>query len=152
VAKPLAPWRWILCAAPSYLARHGTPQRPQDLAAHNCIVYSSNVDGVWRFSGADGEESVRVRGNYKANNADGVLQGTLQGLGIAAITTMAAGDQVRSGRLIRLLPEWQLPHSVLYAAHLPNPTMQLCVRSFIQFLQDELGETPYWDEGLGFSA
>jgi DNA-binding transcriptional LysR family regulator len=152
VAKPLAPWRWILCAAPSYLERHGSPQQPQELVAHNCIVYSSNVDGIWRFSGAVGEESVRVRGNFKANNADGVLQATLQGLGIAAITTMAAAGEVRAGRLVRLLPEWQLPNGVLYAAHLPNPTMPLCVRTFIQFLQSELGETPYWDEGLGFAA
>ncbi|MDB5954094.1 LysR family transcriptional regulator [Ramlibacter sp.] len=151
VARSLAPWRWILCAAPSYLERHGQPQAPRELPGHNCLLYSSNADGVWHFSGAEHDESVRVRGNYKANNADGVLQATLQGLGIAAISTMAAGDEVRAGRLVRLLPQWQLPHSILYASHLPNPTMPLCVRTFIQFLQRELGASPYWDRDLGFS-
>lgn len=152
VARPLAPWRWVLCAAPSYLQRHAAPRQPQDLAAHNCILYSSNTDRAWKFVGHGDQQTVRVHGNFKANNADGVLQATLQGLGVAAITTMAAGDEIRAGRLVRLLPDWQLPAGVLYASYLPNPTMPRCVQTFIQFLRSEFGDQPYWDQGLGFSS
>jgi DNA-binding transcriptional LysR family regulator len=151
VARPLAPWRWVLCAAPSYLRQHEAPREPQDLADHNCILYSSNVEGAWTFVGPGGGRKVRVRGNFKANNADGVLQATLQGLGVAAIATMAAAEELRAGRLVRLLPGWQLPAGVLYASSLPNPTMPRCVQGFIEFLQTELSGEPAWDEGLGFS-
>jgi LysR family transcriptional regulator for bpeEF and oprC len=151
VARPLAPWRWILCAAPEYLARHGTPDTPDALGAHNCILYCSNTDSAWKFSGSDGEHTVQVRGNFKANTADAVLQATLQGLGIAAITTMAAAQEVRAGRLVRLLPEYRLPEGMMYASWLPNPTRAQCVQTFIHFLEAEFGKEPYWERGLSFA-
>jgi DNA-binding transcriptional LysR family regulator len=152
VARPLAPWRWILCAAPSYLARHGTPGSPGELRDHNCILYCSNTDESWSFSGAEGQQTVRVRGNFKANTADGVLQATLQGLGVAAITTMAAAEEVRAGRLVRLLPQYRLPEGMMYASYLPNPTMPQCVQTFVHFLSSELGDDPYWERGLALRA
>lgn len=152
VARPLAPWRWLLCAAPSYLERHGLPRSPGELRAHNCILYCSNTDESWKFAGADGQHTVRVRGNFKANSADGVLQATLQGLGVAAITTMAAAEEVRAGRLVRLLPQYRLPEGMMYASYLPNPTMPQCVQTFVHFLASELGDQPYWERGLALQA
>jgi DNA-binding transcriptional LysR family regulator len=151
VARPLAPWRWILCASPDYLARHGTPRTPGELRGHNCILYCSNTSNAWTFSGEQGEQTVQVRGNFKANTADAVLQATLQGLGIAAITTMAAAEEVRAGRLVRLLPLHSLPEGMMYASWLPNPTRAQCVQTFIHFLAAEFGQEPYWERGLSFS-
>ncbi|ANN65690.1 LysR family transcriptional regulator [Bordetella bronchialis] len=151
VARPLAPWRFVLCAAPAYLARHPAPQAPQDLARHNCIVYCSNAQGEWRFRSARGDETVRVRGNFKANNADGVLQATLAGLGVAAITTMAAAEDIRAGRLVRLLPDYVLPEGVMYASYLPNPTMANCVQTFVRFLEAAFAPGPYWERDLEFA-
>jgi LysR family transcriptional regulator for bpeEF and oprC len=151
VARPLAPWRWILCAAPSYLKKHGTPRQPEELTAHNCLLYCSNTDGSWKLSGPHGDTSVRVRGNFKSNTADGVLQATLQGLGIAAITTMAAAEEVRAGRLVRLLPQYRMPEGMMYASYLPNPTMPQCVQTFVHFLASEFGDEPYWERGLTFA-
>jgi DNA-binding transcriptional LysR family regulator len=151
VARPLAPWRWILCAAPSYLKKHGTPRAPEELSAHNCILYCSNTDGSWKLSGAEGDQPVRVRGNFKANTADGVLQATLHGMGIAAITTMAAAEEVRAGRLVRLLPQYRMPEGMMYASYLPNPTMPQCVQTFVHFLASEFGDEPYWERGLSFA-
>ena len=152
VARPLAPWRWILCASPDYLARHGTPGTPAELRDHNCLLYCSNTSGSWHFSGADGDETVRVRGNFKANTADAVLQATLQGMGIAAITTMAAAADVHAGRLVRLLPQYRLPEGMVYASYLPNPTMKQCVQTFVHFLASEFGDEPYWERGLALQA
>jgi len=152
VARPLAPWRWILCASPDYLARHGTPETPAQLRDHNCLLYCSNTGGTWHFSGANDNETVRVRGNFKANTADAVLQATLQGMGIAAITTMAAAEEVRAGRLVRLLPQYRLPEGMVYASYLPNPTMKQCVQTFVHFLASEFGDEPYWERGLALQA
>ena len=90
VARRLVPWRWVLCAAPSYLDKHPTPRVPQDLAEHNCLLYTSNPRGEWKFTRAgEAEAIVRVKGNFKANNADGVLQGALAGLGEQALARQA---------------------------------------------------------------
>lgn len=148
VARKLAPLRWILCAAPAYLEEHGTPRRPRDLAAHNCLVYCRNTRGEWTFDGPQGAETARVRGNYRANNADGVLEGVLQNLGIAALPTMAVSSHLRDGRLVQLLPEYRLPEQAVYAAYLPNPTIAHAVQTFIRFLEEEFGEQPYWDAGI----
>lgn len=148
VARKIAPLRWILCATPAYLAQHGTPATPADLADHNCLVYRRNTRGEWSFTGPQGEEVVRVRGNYRANNADGVLEGTLQDLGIAALPTMAVAGHLRDGRLAQLLPEYRLPGQSIYAAMLPNPSTAHAVQAFIRFLEEEFGETPDWDAGI----
>jgi DNA-binding transcriptional LysR family regulator len=151
VARPLAPWRWILCAAPRYLEERGMPHAPGELAQHNCILYSNNLDSAWKFTGPEGELVVRVRGNFMANSADGVLQAALQGLGIAALPTMAAAEEVKAGRLVRLLPGYRMPEGTLYASYLPNPTMPQCVQTFVQYLTSELGNAPYWDSALGLA-
>jgi DNA-binding transcriptional LysR family regulator len=148
VARRLAPWRWVLCASPAYLAHHEAPRTPADLAAHNCILYCSNAREEWRFRGPHGDETVHVKGNFKANSADGVLQATLAGLGVSAITTMAAAEDIKAGRLVRLMPAYALPAGVLYASYLPNPTMAQCVQTFLRFVESAFGEHPYWDEGL----
>jgi DNA-binding transcriptional LysR family regulator len=70
IARKLAPCRQVVCASPEYLARHDTPQTPEDLASHNCIVYSYAASpNVWRFVASDGSEiAVPVRGNLRVNN------------------------------------------------------------------------------------
>ena len=146
VARKVAPLRFLMCATPAYLSRHPTPVRPADLAGHNCLVYSTNARSEWVFQGPQGEEVVRVKGNYRANNADGVLQGTLLGLGVASIPSMAAAEHIRAGRLVRLLPQYRLPEKTLYAAYLPNPTMAQCVQTFVHFLVGQFGDHPSWDD------
>ncbi len=149
VARRLAPWRWVLCASPDYLATHPAPAVPQDLTLHNCLLYCSNSRGEWQFRQGAKEETVRVHGSFRANNADGILQAVRGGLGVAALPTMAAADDLVAGRLVRLLPQHELPAGVLYAAYLPNPTMSQCVQTLVRFLVDEFGDAPPWDRRLG---
>src|SRR5258707_5429702 len=71
IARRIAPCLLVACAAPSYLAKHGAPQKPADLAKHNCLGYSyAALRNEWRFSGPDGVQSVRVTGRLNANNGD----------------------------------------------------------------------------------
>lgn len=148
VARQIAPVRWLVCASPSYLEQHPPPRAPQELAEHNCLVYFANTKGEWTFSGDDGEHTVRIQGNFKANSADGVLHAALGGLGVAAVPSFAASDYLRSGELRRLLPDYRLPERALYAAYLPNPTMAHCTRLFVSFLAEYFGPDPYWDHDL----
>jgi DNA-binding transcriptional LysR family regulator len=148
VARRLAPVRWTACASPAYLARHPAPRAPADLAEHNCLVYFVNSKGEWVFTGEDGAYTVRPKGNFKANSADAVLHAALGNLGIGVVPTFAAGDALRSGALVRVLPQYRLPERALYAAYLPNPTMAHSTRLFVTFLGDYFGANPYWDRDL----
>jgi LysR family transcriptional regulator for bpeEF and oprC len=149
VARQLAPLRWVLCASPAYLARRPSPVMPADLAAHQCITYLSNARSEWRFTApGTAAATVRVAGPCRASNADGVVRAALAGLGIAAVPSFAAGEPLRDGRLVRLLPEWSLPEQVLYAAWLPNPHMAQRVQTFVRFLGERFGSEPPWDRDL----
>ena len=66
VARRLAPVRRKLCATPAYFAKHGAPQTPQDLVRHNCLDYThSGEQGLWRFTGPDGEIAIPVSGRLR---------------------------------------------------------------------------------------
>ena len=131
------------------LVRTGSMRNDMNAVTGGIAVESSLADQM-RLAAT--QQAVRVRGNFKANSADGVLQATLQGLGVAAITTMAAAQEVRAGRLVRLLPQYRLPEGMMYASYLPNPTKPQCVQTFVHFLASELGDEPYWERGLALRA
>lgn len=149
VARKLAPLRWVLCAAPTYLARRPAPASPGDLARHECVTYLSNARGEWTFAEQGGAPVVvRVSGSYRASNADGALEGALAGLGVAALPTFAAAAHLRSGALVRLLPQWRLPERVLYAVWLPGPNLPRRVQALVRFLGERFGGLPAWDRDL----
>ena len=146
VARRLAAVQWRVVAAPDYLAHHGTPQQPRDLLQHNCLVYDKPKGSDWRFAGPEGESTVKVAGNLRANVAEGLLDAVLGGLGIAALPSFALGDALRSGHLVRLLPDYQLTESTLYAVFLPDRRLPERIRSFVQFLADRYAGTPDWEQ------
>lgn len=146
VARKLAPIRWVICATPEYLSKNPLGGNIEELCQHNCIVYTSNSKSEWVFNIGSDTKTIKVKGNFKANNADGVLEAVLENLGVASLPTMAAYTYLKSGQLVRLFPEHQLPETTLYAAYLPNPTMAQCVQSFVRFLSTEFGGHPYWDD------
>lgn len=145
VARKLAPIRWVICATPEYLGKNPLGGNIEELCQHNCIVYTSNSKNEWVFKDGSDTKTIKVKGNFKANNADGVLEAVLENLGVASLPTMAAYTHLKTGQLVRLFPDHQLPETTLYAAYLPNPTMAQCVQSFVRFLSTEFGEHPYWD-------
>ena len=150
VARRLAPSRNVLCAAPHYAERHGTPLRPEDLVAHECLLYSYQASGkYWRFQGPGGERRVRVAGRLRANNGDVLLHAAIGGLGIALLPCFICGDHVRAGRLAQLMPEWnERSEADVCAVYPARRNLSPKVRVFIDFLAERYGPRPYWDEGL----
>ena len=149
IARRLAPCRLMLCASPQYLARHGVPRRPADLAQHNCLLYSYSADrNQWSFRAGTAEETVKISGNLIANNGDAVVTAALAGQGIVLQPTFIVGDALRAGALVRVLPSHEVPDLDIHAVY-PHPrNLSPKVRSFVDLLIERYGSRPAWDEGI----
>lgn len=112
--RPLLRIRHLLCASPSYLAEHGTPLHPRDLAQHSCIYLGENeFDRHWCFRHAGEEVRVKVSGRYAANHSAVRLEGALQSMGIASLPEFTARAALAAGELLPVLLDWE--HATDYA-------------------------------------
>jgi DNA-binding transcriptional LysR family regulator len=146
IARRLAPCRMVACAAPAYLAQHGAPQIPDDLAAHNCLGYRYDPGrDEWRFEGAQGPESVRVRGNLQTNNGDALRMAALLGAGVVMLPSFIVGPDLASGLLLRILPSYQIPELAIHALYPHSRLLSAKLRSFVDFLVPKYGDHPPWD-------
>jgi len=150
VARRLAPSRAILAAAPAYLEARGVPRTLGELEGHTCLIYSYQVTGeAWRLAGPAGERRLKVSGPLRVNNGDAILAAALGGLGIALLPCFISGEDLRAGRLVRVLPEWEAPPDSAVSAVYPAARhLSPKVRSFVDFLAERFGGTPYWDQGV----
>ena len=141
---------WLTAAAPDYLARRGVPAEPADLAAHDCLVYSSvQGDDRWTFANAGGEPaSVPVKGRLRSNNLSAVLAACRAGLGLAVLPWYVARESVADGAIVPVLESFVLPAQELHAVF-PSPKLVPGkVRSFIDFLMLQL-EGEWWRRAPG---
>lgn len=144
VIRRLCPIRGLLLASPDYLARHGAPERPVDVAEHPCLTYRGATE-LWRFS--TGEE-IEVRGQLTFDNGDALRIAALAGLGLVTLPTYLCGDDVRTGRLVPLLLEHMHPGTTVFAVYPQNRHLSPKVRAVIDWLVEELGPEPEWDRDL----
>lgn len=115
IARRLGPNRRLACAAPSYVARCGSPASPTDLRDHDCLVmmFGDRADDRWRFMGARGEIIVPVTGRRKANDGDLIRQWAIAGHGIALKSIWDVSADLASGALVELLPNHALQGGAL---------------------------------------
>lgn len=148
VARKLAPVRWLACAAPAYLKRHGAPQKPEDLLKHECLGYPL-MQGGWRFSRDGRETSVPVRARFRINSIEAQRSVCVEGLGIALLPVYSITTELKRGLLVPVLRDyvaWQT--STLHAVYLPNRYGAPKLRAFVDFLAEKFGPQPYWEKGL----
>ena len=145
-ARRLAPNRRVVCASPAYLAAHGTPRTPEDLAKHNCLVVSDFTTN-WEYKTRDGRSaSVRVQGRYACDNWEVLRQWALAGLGIALKSTWDVYRQLEDGSLVVVLPDYAFHSDVaIYAVYPHRRFLPAKTRVFIEFLAESFGPDPYWD-------
>nr|WP_275299244.1 LysR family transcriptional regulator [Achromobacter xylosoxidans] len=136
VARRVLSNRRFLCAAPRYLARHGTPASLRDLADHQCIIHRQNEDayGVWRFTRDGRAETVKVHGALSSNDGDIVLNWALDGHGILVRSEWDLAKYLESGRLRVVLPEFILPSADLFVYYPSKRDLSARTRAFIDFL------------------
>ena len=140
---------WLVAASPAYLERAGTPQAPQDLARHACLIYSSvQGDERWQFTDVHGQlTTVAVQGPLRSNNLSAVLAATRAGHGVAVLPWYVARASVADGAIRPVLADHLLPAQELHAVF-PSPKLVPSkVATFIAFLQVSLGEH-WWKSGF----
>jgi len=148
VARQLAVNRRVLCASPDYLRRHGTPRTPADLSAHDCLllVGSQGRQDVWRFGdGRGGEIAQRVDGRFESNLGELLRDAVVAGLGIAMHSVWHVHEELRTGRLQVLLPEYPLAATGIHAVMPQRRLVPPRVRAFVDFLAERLGDHPPWE-------
>ncbi|MEM8838374.1 MAG: LysR substrate-binding domain-containing protein [Pseudomonadota bacterium] len=152
IAKKLAPHRRVLCASPSYLEKHGIPDNPQALTAHNCLTFDYETGSpVWTFKRGSETETIRVRGSLKATSSEVLREVALGGTGIILMPTWLVGPDVTAGRLVEVLADWEANpvqgQGSISAVYLPNRRGAKKVRAFVEHLSGAFGAPPYWECG-----
>lgn len=138
VARHIAPNRRLLCAAPAYLARHGTPRGPQDLTAHEVVDYVSPTSGrsaPWEWV-ADGQtHTAQPRSRVSANNAETYIACALAGLGLIQIPAFDVQHHLRSGELVALMPEARAAPMPVHLVYPHRKHLSRRLQAFMLWLQ-----------------
>lgn len=135
VARQLGIAEVLLCASPGYIAEHGVPQAPEDLAQHSCLNFSlEHLRHHWTFQSPQGTSVIPITSKVMSNNTDLLRHCLLAGMGIAMRSSYTLGDDMVAGRVVRVLPDYQINK---VAVHLVYPSRRLLsakVRSFVDFM------------------
>ena len=147
IARQVATRRRLICAAPAFLARHGVPQRPQDLEATDCLGFRGFVGYPdWHFADANGKRvSVRVSGRLVADDVEAVVAAAVHGIGVMMSTDWLIGRELAQGTLVPILQDWSLEDEG--AIHLVTPSARLLpskTRAFIDWLSARFTPEPPW--------
>lgn len=136
IARKLCTLATILCASPGYLEKNGAPRTPRDLIGHNCLVYTyATPQRVWTFVDQNGKEDVvRISGRFLADSGDALLALVLRDGGVVLVPDYLVDDDLKAGRLVRLLPEYVTPETAVHAVYPHSRHLSAKTRSFIDFL------------------
>ncbi|MDB5932564.1 MAG: LysR family transcriptional regulator [Polaromonas sp.] len=134
IARPLAPYRLMICASPEYLAHRGTPGKPDDLSRHECLSFSPAALASWRLQDEAGSLHVPVSGRLQVNSGQALRVAALHGLGIVLQPAILLEADVQAGRLVQLFPAHQLPSRPMNVVYLPDRYRSPKLRSFVDFL------------------
>jgi DNA-binding transcriptional LysR family regulator len=152
VAQYLAPNERYICAAPEYLAQAGVPNQPRDLLKHKCIALRENDEDVtmWRFNSAKRSKSVGIRVHPALSSNDGEVTHAwaLAGAGVIIRSEWDVADDLRVGRLVRVLNDWKLPPANIVALLGARHGRSARTARFLQHLHTTLTPAPWRHEGL----
>ncbi len=149
IARRLAPARLALCASPAYLIKHGTPQTPDDLVNHQCLIYTNLPSpDVWQLQVGGETRSVRVSGPVRGNNGDLLRDAAIAGAGIILSPTFLCGQALSAGTLLSFMADALPSDSSVNAVYPQSRHLSPKVRVFVDFLIQRFGPRPYWDCAL----
>lgn len=145
IARRICLMERVICAAPSYLRKHGTPRTPDDLLGHNCLLVTSQPNlADWPFDTSEGLRNVKVGGTVTANNAETAVQLAILGLGVIRLGDIIVGDPLRRKQLVPLL---QRAHHVepvpIHALYLPGRHRSPKVAAMVDFLLEHFSHAPW---------
>jgi DNA-binding transcriptional LysR family regulator len=143
VARQLGIAEVLLCASPAYIAEHGVPQTPEELAQHSCLNFSmEHLRHHWTFQSEQGASVIPITSKVMSNNTDLLRQCLLAGMGIAMRTSYTLGDDMVAGRVVRVLPDYQINKVAVRLVYPSRRLLSAKVRSFVDFM---MAQFPYPD-------
>lgn len=135
VARQLGIAEVLLCASPAYIAEHGVPCTPEELAQHSCLNFSmEHLRHHWTFQSAEGASIIPITSKVMSNNTDLLRQCLLAGMGIAMRTSYTLGDDMVAGRVVRVLPDHQINKVAVRLVYPSRRLLSAKVRSFVDFM------------------
>lgn len=153
IARRLCTNQRVLVASPTYLERRGQPSTPDDLSAHDAIIFTSfTKPREWKLLGPGGPVNVSVSGRVATDNIDALTSAAKQGLGITVGATLAVGPALLSGELVRVLPDYQFEPTGIFAVYPSARQLSIKVRAVVDFLVENFQDPPSWDRALAGHA
>ncbi|NRD75395.1 LysR family transcriptional regulator [Shewanella sp. VB17] len=119
IARHILESQWIICAAPNYIKRHGQPTEPEALITHNCLQYAYQTRGAseWEFKGDEGNYTLKIKGNFKTDNAAALRKAALGGYGIAYVPRCLVYHDLLKGDLVDIMPNRVAKKLGIYAVY-----------------------------------
>ncbi len=142
IAKKLVDCRRVVCASPDYFQKHGKPEHPKDLKAHNCMSYLNLADGkAWPFI-IDGQRKWQnVSGAFLADNGDLLHEAALSGCGVTLLPTFIVGDSIKAGKLEIVLEKYEERDFNIYAVYQHTRHLSAKIRTLIDHLGESFTQT-----------
>lgn len=132
----------VICAAPSYIKKHGAPKTAQDLLKHNCIVFGEN--NVWELRSKTTKKIThlhQMRGNMRCSNGEIIKELILAGYGITLKSERDVEDEIKCGKIVKLLPDYEVLNKTSFYIVYPSKKLKSPkIKAFIEFFQNKLGE------------
>lgn len=140
IARVLAPYQLILCAAPGYLKKHPPISHPNDLQQHECLGFThTELRTNWTFLGPDGRISVPISSRLSVDSGEALLVAVLLGQGVLLQPSELVQDEIDKGNLVQLLPDYPVPTRPMHLLYAPDRRMTPKLRSFINFVMEQFG-------------
>ena len=152
IARRIGTLSFIYCASPEYLREHGVPLMPEDLSAHRCVTFMSNLTGRvldWEFVRDGRKVELTLDGVLAVNDSDAYVIAGVMSLGIVKVADYVARPYLESGRLTQVLTDWtaeQLPISVMYPQ---NRHLSANVRIFAEWVGELISQNPLLQPTIG---
>ncbi len=148
ITRKLASSRVVLCASPEYLEKNGIPKTPEEMAGHDFVGYSYWLAGNnLKLSSEDRVEGIKIHPRLRVNNGDTCRAAALDGLGIIFQPTFIVGEDLKTGSLIEILPEWHSEEAGIYAVYPVRKHLSGKVRALVDYLVEVFKDAP-WNSGV----
>ena len=144
VAHKLGDSHRVMCASPSYIQSNGMPSLPSDLVQHNCIIFVGEQS--WHLRNEQEDVRINVSGRFDTNSAEMATKAALDGLGIALRSLWDVSADLEAGRLVRVLPDYEVPTEMsIYAIYPPGRFVSPAAKAFVELVESHLS-------GLGLQS
>ncbi|WP_180898463.1 LysR family transcriptional regulator [Martelella soudanensis] len=141
----LAPYDLVVCAAPAYLARHGAPETPQDLTRHECLIFGQRAGQTpcrWLFTENGREREIQVSGRLYSNDWLMLLRAAVEGHGVALGSDIILREELKAGRLVRLLTGYRTPPRPMQALYPARHRPSAKIMRFVEGLAEAFPPRP----------